>query len=76
MVNITLSISDVLYKKMAKHREFNWSEVARQAIAEKVEDSELIADMKAIAKGQDEYKRGKTISHKELVKRLGLENEL
>ena len=76
MVNITLSISDILYKKMQKHREFNWSEVARQAISEKVKDAELVADLKAIAKGEKEYKEGKMISHKELVTRLGLENEL
>lgn len=35
MANLTLTIPDDLKAKMSKFREINWSEVARQAIAEK-----------------------------------------
>jgi hypothetical protein len=76
MANLTLSISDALYQKMAKHPEYRWSEVARQAIEAQLADAELLSDLKAIAKAQKEFRAGKTISHKQLIKKLGLENEL
>ena len=76
MANLTLSITDELYRKMAKHPEYRWSEVARQAIEAQLQDAELLSDLKAIAKAQKEHKAGKTISHRELIKKLGLENEL
>ncbi|MBI4053412.1 MAG: hypothetical protein HY394_05250 [Candidatus Diapherotrites archaeon] len=72
MVNITLSMPDELYGKMQKHPEFKWSEVARQAIAEKISDAELLDDLKAIGIAEDEHKKGKTVSHKEVLKKLGL----
>lgn len=76
MANLTLSVPDELYRKMAKHPEYRWSEVARQAIVAKLTDAELLSDLKAIAKARNELKAGKTISHEELIKKLGLENEL
>ena len=76
MVNVTLSISDALYARMREHSEYKWSEVARQAIEEKISEAELIDDLKDFAKAEKKYKTAKTISHKELIKRLGLENEL
>ena len=76
MTNLTLSVSDGLYKRMAMHPEYRWSEVARQAIEEKLSDAELLADLRAIAKAEKEHKAGKAISHKELIRRLGLGNEL
>jgi hypothetical protein len=36
MVSITLAVPDKLKVEMDKHPELNWSEVARQAIREKV----------------------------------------
>jgi len=36
MTHITLSIPRELYRLMKKHREVNWSEVARRAIIEKL----------------------------------------
>jgi len=36
MTHITLSIPDDLYKIMKRHKEINWSEVARRAIIEKL----------------------------------------
>jgi len=72
MANLTLSIPEVLYKKMKKHPELKWSEVARQAIQEKVQDQELLADLKAIAKAEQEHKDGKTVSFEQALKELGL----
>lgn len=46
MVNITLSVSEELKKKMEQFPEINWSEVARQAIKEKAVQ---LAVLKAIA---------------------------
>jgi len=37
MPNITLSIPPGVYKKMKKHKEVKWSEVARKAIIEYLE---------------------------------------
>ena len=36
MVSITLSVPEELKKEMDYYRELNWSEVARQAIKEKI----------------------------------------
>ncbi len=38
MTNLTLSVPDDLYAEMKKHPEIRWSEVARQALAKKLED--------------------------------------
>lgn len=72
MANITLAVPDTLHKKMKKHPEFKWSEVARQAIEQKIDDTELLDDLKAIAHAEKEYKEGKTVSHKMVIKELGL----
>lgn len=71
MANVTLAVPDSLYKKMKKHAEFKWSEVARQAIEVKINDAELLDDLKAVAEAEKELKEGKTISHKKLLKELG-----
>ena len=42
MPNITLAVSDELMKKMKKFSEIRWSEIARRAIQERVEDSEVM----------------------------------
>ena len=72
MANMTLAIPEPLYKKMNKFPEFKWSEVARQAFEERIEDEELLADLKAIAKAEKEHNEGKTVSHSKLLKELGL----
>ncbi len=38
MTNLTLSVPDDLYEEMKKHPEIRWSEVARQALAKKLDD--------------------------------------
>jgi hypothetical protein len=40
MTNITLSVPEDLYRKMKRRRDVKWSEVARQAIAERLEQLE------------------------------------
>jgi len=38
MPNMTLSVPDALHEEMKKHPEIRWSEVARQALARKIDD--------------------------------------
>ena len=38
MTNLTLSVPDDLYEEMKMHPEIRWSEVARQALAKKLDD--------------------------------------
>lgn len=42
MVNMTLAISDELHHKMREFSDIRWSEVARKAIEQRVNDLELI----------------------------------
>lgn len=42
MPNITLSLPDDVYKKMKKHFQVKWSEVARRAIINEIEKFEAI----------------------------------
>ena len=45
MTNITLYVPDSIYKKMKKYKELKWSEIAREAIEEKIKQLEE-ADMR------------------------------
>jgi hypothetical protein len=42
MVNVTLSISEELKKKMEQFRIINWSEVAREAFIKKMKQLEIL----------------------------------
>ena len=42
MPNITLAVPEELHEKMKKHSEIRWSEVARKAISQKMEDLEIM----------------------------------
>jgi len=42
MANMTLAIPDELHKKMKKFREIRWSEVARRAIEQRINDLEMM----------------------------------
>ncbi|NJE76935.1 hypothetical protein [Thermococcus sp. ES12] len=56
MPNITLSIPPDLYRRMKKHPEIKWSEVARKAIAEylaKIEAEELGSEEILYLLGED-----------------------
>ncbi len=58
MANMTLSIPDELHKKMKKMSEIRWSEVARRAIEQRINDLETLnkitAKSKATQKDIDE----------------------
>lgn len=47
MPNVTLVVPEELKVKMDKHKEINWSEVARQAFAQKLEDLEFLRQFKS-----------------------------
>jgi len=51
--HITLSIPKELYEEMKKHKEINWSEVARKSIEEKLSDLKDITEGKELAKRLD-----------------------
>jgi predicted CopG family antitoxin len=42
MPNITLSISEDIYRKMKMLNEVRWSEIARKAIEQRIEDLEIM----------------------------------
>ena len=42
MTNVTVSVDTDLKQRMDEHPEINWSEVARQAFQQKVEDLEIM----------------------------------
>ena len=42
MANITLSVSEDLYKKMKKHTELKWSDIARLAFEKKLLELEMV----------------------------------
>ncbi len=45
MPNLTLSVSQELHEAMKRHPEIRWSEVARRAIAKRVQDLEALDAM-------------------------------
>lgn len=45
MPNVTVSVDDTLKEQMDNHPEINWSEVARQAIREKIHDLEVMEQL-------------------------------
>lgn len=55
MTNLTLSVPDDLYEEMKKHPEIRWSEVARQALAKKLDDLRRLDALLSASKltGQD-----------------------
>jgi len=53
MANITLSIPEKLHRKIKKHPEIRWSEVARHAMMEYVEKLELMDKLTSESKLTD-----------------------
>lgn len=45
MPNMTLSLPDDLYDRMREHPELKWSEVARQAFEQKIDELELMEEL-------------------------------
>ena len=71
MASLTLAISKELKEKMEKHKEINWSEIARQAITQKLE---LLAKMDELLKNSG-LTEGETIKlerkvNKKIAERL------
>ena len=58
MVSITLAVSDELKTEMEEHPEFNWSEVARQAIKSKL----------ALLKKMDEMLKNSTLTEEDTIR--------
>ena len=54
MTNLTLSVPDDLYEEMKKHPEIRWSEVARQALAKKLDDRRRLDALLSGSKLTDE----------------------
>ena len=50
MVNLTLAVPQELKHKMDSFKEINWSEVARQAFKQKLEDMEFLREFKSKSK--------------------------
>ena len=76
MVSLTLSVPAALKKEMEEFPELNWSEVARQAFAQKIADLVLLKEFKS----QSTMTEGKAIElgrkvRKQLSERLSEKNE-
>ena len=70
MVTMTLAVPDELRHKMETFSEINWSEVARQAFNQKINDLEFLRKFKSKSKlsEKDALKLGAEVSRK-LAKR-------
>lgn len=64
MTTLTLAVPDEMKKKMDSFPEMNWSEVARQAFMQKIEDMEFLRKFKEKSKlsEADALKLGKEAS--------------
>ena len=68
MVNMTLAVPGALYSRMQEHAELKWSEVARKAFNDKLDELDLLDDLRAIRQAEKEHMEGKTISELEMAK--------
>jgi len=65
MTNVTLSVPPELAKKMKKHPEVRWSEVARQAITDHLEFLDLLNKATDPTTNEEEFaKMAVKIQHK------------
>ncbi len=73
MTNMTLAIPDALMSMMKKHKEIKWSEVAREALAEKAEELKIMDQILSKSKltEKDAIEIGRKIN-KNIAKRHGL----
>ena len=64
MTTLTLAVPDEMKKKMDSFPEMNWSEVARQAFMQKIEDMEFLRKFKEKSKltEEDALRLGKEVS--------------
>ncbi|HLC36025.1 MAG TPA: hypothetical protein VJK05_00260 [archaeon] len=71
MTTLTLAVPDEMKKKMDSFPEMNWSEVARQAFMQKIEDMEFLREFKSKSRltEADALRLGKKVS-KEISNKL------
>ncbi len=71
MPTVNLAVPEELKRKMDERGEINWSEVARQAFKQKLEDLELLEKFtaKSALTGKDAERLGKEVGEA-LTKRL------
>ncbi len=71
MPTVNLAVPEELKHKMDKHAEINWSEVARQAFKQKLEDLEILDDFtgKSALTEQDAERLGRKVGEA-LTRRL------
>ena len=71
MTTLTLAVPDEIKKKMDSFPEMNWSEVARQAFLQKIEDMEFLRKFKEKSRlsEADALRLGKEVS-KEVSNKL------
>ncbi len=64
MTTLTLAVPDEMKKKMESFPEINWSEVARQAFMQKIQDMEFLRKFKEKSKltESDAMRLGKEVS--------------
>lgn len=64
MTTVTLAVPNELKQKMDRFQEINWSEVARQAFMQKIEDMEFLRKFKEKSKltDADAMRLGKEVS--------------
>jgi len=64
MTTLTLAVPDEMKKKMEVFPEINWSEVARQAFMQKIEDMDFLKEFKEKSKltESDALRLGKEVS--------------
>ena len=71
MATLTLAVPDEMKKEMDSFPEMNWSEVARQAFRQKIEDMDFLRKFKERSKltEEDALRLGKEVS-KEVSNKL------
>ena len=71
MANITLSLPEELYQKLKNHPEIRWSEVARKAIQQYLDELELLD--KLTAKSQltdDDVRESSDLIDTQIIEKL------
>ena len=78
MTNFTFNIPDDLKRKMDLHPEFNWSEVARQAFKQKIEDFEFLEKVSAKSDltEEDAVELGRKVRKGVTLRMKALQNKL
>jgi len=74
MANITLSVPELLRARMQQHPEYKWSEIARKAIEQKIDEAEFLDDLRSVSDAKAARKAGKLVSYKDAAKRLEIKS--